>query len=131
MKDKPVMQLLSTVFWQEELVEPEGITAVYSPVIMLCCLVLVQSSHIQTVLSQSAETHHTERLLPIEKEKKNHILIFIALFKYSMSTIFNIYKQSVKFPEILLLISFDRRWLNYYSGVLWDEFGRGEMESMG
>jgi hypothetical protein len=46
---------------------------------MLCCPVLVQSSHIQTVLSQLAETHHTERLLPTEKEK-DCILSFTALF---------------------------------------------------
>jgi hypothetical protein len=81
------MQLISTLFWQGESVKPEGTAAVYSPVMMLCCLVLVQSSHIQTVLSQSAETRHKERLLPIENKKKRRkdcILTFVALLKDTM-----------------------------------------------
>jgi hypothetical protein len=70
------MQLISTLFWRGESVKTEGTTAVCSPVMMLCCLVLVQSSHIQTVLLQSAETHHKETLLPIEKEKRLHFDLF-------------------------------------------------------
>lgn len=53
---------------------------------MLCCLVLVQNSHVQTVLSQSAEICHTERLLPTE-ENKELLLMFIGPFNDTMSTV--------------------------------------------
>jgi hypothetical protein len=75
-----VTQLLSTVFWQEVCEEPEEIAAVCVPAMKLCVPVLVQNSHVQTVLLQSAKICRTEKLLPTEKEKQCTLMI-VGLFK--------------------------------------------------